>query len=114
MTSVRDPADLAQGQLDAYNTQDLERFCAFYAADVVVADFNGAVTTQGIDAYRARYAKLFAEFPQNRVVLLGRMIVGNVVMDHERVHRSPDGAPFEVIAIYTVRDGKIARVDFAR
>jgi hypothetical protein len=39
---------------------------------------------------------------------------GNVVVDHERVRRSPEGEPFEVLAIYTIRDGKIARVDFVK
>lgn len=108
------PADLAQGQLDAYNAQDLDAFCAFFRDDVVVADLNGPVTTQGAEAYRARYAKVFADFPQNKAELLGRMAVGSVVIDHERVTRSPESAPFEVIAIYTVRENKIARVDFVR
>ena len=108
------PAELAQAQLDAYNAQDLDVFCACFSHDVVVADLNGAITTQGAEAYRARYAKVFADYPKNEAVLLGRMAVGSVVMDHERVTRSPETPPFEVIAIYTVREGKIARVDFVR
>jgi len=36
------------------------------------------------------------------------------VIDHERVLRSPTSEPFEVAAIYTVRDEKIARVDFVK
>lgn len=105
---------LAQAQLDAYNAQDLDAFCSKFTDDVEVADLHGATSLQGIAPYRERYAKLFAEFPENRVTLLGRMALGNVVMDHERVQRSPTSAPFEVIAVYTCRDGKIARVDFVR
>jgi hypothetical protein len=30
------------------------------------------------------------------------------------VRRSPDSEPFEVLAIYTIKDGKIARVDFVK
>jgi len=30
------------------------------------------------------------------------------------VTRAPDGETFEVAAIYTIREGLIARVDFAR
>jgi hypothetical protein len=107
-------AELAQTQLDAYNAQDLDAFCAVFSDDVCVADLNGAVTLEGLSAYRARYAKLFADFPENRVVLLGRIAVGDVVVDHERVLRSASAEPFEVAAIYTVRDGKIARVDFVK
>lgn len=108
------PVDVAQGQLEAYNTQDLDAFCAFYADDVVIADLNGAVTGQGLAALRERYAKLFAEFPQNRVDLLGRIAVGRTVIDHERVFRAPEASPFEVAAIYTIADGKIVRADFAK
>jgi hypothetical protein len=108
------PVDIAQGQLDAYNAHDLDAFCAFYANDVVVADLNGAVTGEGIAALRARYTKLFAEFPQNHAALAGRITVGQTVIDHERVTRTPDGEAFEVAAIYTIADGKIARVDFVK
>ena len=43
------------------------------------------------------------------------MVLGNTVIDHERVDRG-DGttAVFEVAAIYTFRGDKIARVDFAK
>jgi hypothetical protein len=108
------PADIAQAQLDAYNAQDLDTFCAQFSEDVCVADLNGAVTIQGMAAYRAKYAQVFADFPANHAALLGRMSVGNVVMDHERVSRAPGAEPFEVIAIYTVTGGKIARVDFVK
>lgn len=36
------------------------------------------------------------------------------MIDHEDVGRTPDGPRFEVAAIYTMRDGKIARVDFVK
>jgi hypothetical protein len=108
------PVDIAQGQLDAYNAQDLDAFCAFYAEGVIVADLGGGVTGEGISALRARYAKLFAEFPKNRAELVNRIALNGAVIDHERVRRSPNGAPFEVGAIYTIADGKIARVDFVK
>jgi hypothetical protein len=105
---------LVQAQLDAYNAQDLDAYCAFFAKDIVVADLNGAVSTQGIEAYKTRYAGVFKQFPQNKAELLNRIAVGSTVIDHERVVRSPGGESFEVIAIYTLADGKVARVDFAK
>ena len=108
------PVDLVQGQFDAYNLQDLDAHCAFFANDVVVADLNGAVTIQGLAAYHAKYRQVFADFPQNRAELLNRIVVGNTVVDHEHVSRSPGGATFQVIAIYTIAGGKIARVDFCK
>ena len=108
------PFDVAEAQLDAYNVQDLEAYCSFFSDDVIVADLNGAVTLSGIDAFRAKYAQVFADFPENRVQLLGRMTIGHTVIDHELVIRKPGGDQFEVAAIYTISDAKIVRVDFVK
>ena len=111
---MTDIAAVAQAQLDAYNAQDLDAYCGFFTDDVVVADFNGAVTGEGMDAYRTRYAGAFAQFPQNRADLLGRMVIGHTVIDHERVSRGPDGPVFDVAAIYAFRGDRICRIDFIR
>ena len=108
------PVALAQGQLDAYNAQDLDAFLSFYADDVIVADLNGQVTSSGIAALRDRYAAMFAKFPENKALLVNRIASGNTVIDHEDVIRAPGGERFFAIAIYTIAGGKIARVDFAR
>ena len=70
--------------------------------------------TLSFEALRARYAKAFAAFPENKARLVSRMAVGNTVIDHEDVSRGPGKEQFEIIAIYTVKDGLIARVDFAK
>jgi uncharacterized protein (TIGR02246 family) len=105
---------LIQRQLDAYNAQDLDAYVGCYAPDVIVASLNGAITETGRDALRARYAKAFATFPENKARLVNRMVVGNTIIDHEDVSRGPGKEQFEIIAIYTVKDGLIARVDFAK
>jgi len=107
-------ADIAQKQLDAYNAQDLDTYVSFFTADCIVSGLNGTPTETTRDAIKARYAKAFAQFPQNKAELVNRITVGNTVIDHERVIRSPGGEEFEIIAIYTFRDGLIARVDFAK
>ncbi len=101
-------------QLDAYNAQDLDGHVACFADDVVIADLNGAENLHGIADYRARYQGVFAQYPQNHAEIVNRLACGNVVVDHERVRRSPEGEAFEVLAIYTIKDGKIARVDFVK
>ena len=106
--------DVVQRQFDAYNAQDLEAFCATYSEDCVIADLNGAVTQRGLGEIRARYAAMFAEHPQNRASIVNRIALGDVVIDHEDVVRGPAGPRFEAIAIYTVRNGRISRVDFVR
>ena len=105
--------DIVQAQLDAYNAQNLDAFCACFANDCVIADLNGAVTQEGRGQLRERYQAMFAQYPQNQARIVSRMAVGNVVVDHEDIARSAD-LRFEAIAIYTVRDGLISRVDFVR
>ena len=106
--------DIAQKQLDAYNAQDLEAYVGFFAPDCVIAPINGAPSETSRDALHARYAKAFAQFPQNKAILKNRIAVGNTVVDHELVIRSPGGEQFEIIAIYSFKDGLISRVDFAK
>ena len=105
---------VVQQQLDAYNAQDLDAMLACYAPDCVIANLNGTVTETSRESLRARYAKTFADFPENRARLVNRINVGSMVIDHEDVTRGPGKDHFEVIAIYTVKDGHIVRVDFAK
>jgi hypothetical protein len=107
-------APVAEGQLVAYNSQDLDAHVGWFADGVVVSDLNQTPNLSGAAAYRERMGGVFGQFPQNRVELLGRLACGTVVCDHEKVMRSPDAAPFEVIAIYTLNGDRIARVDFVR
>ena len=107
-------ADVAQKQLDAYNAQDLDTMMAYYAPDCIVSGLNSTSTETSRDALRVRYEKAFATFPQNKAHLKNRIVVGNTVADHEHVVRAPGGEEFEVIAIYSFKDGLISRVDFAK
>jgi uncharacterized protein (TIGR02246 family) len=105
---------IAQKQLDAYNAQNLETYVSYFAEDCVVSGLNGQPTETSRAAIKARYAKAFAQFPRNKAELKNRIAVGNTVVDHERVIRASGGEEFEVIAIYTFKDGLISRVDFAK
>jgi uncharacterized protein (TIGR02246 family) len=107
-------ADIAQAQLEAYNAQELDAFCSFYAPDAVLAAYGSEPHTVGLEAIRERHRGLFAQFPQNKAALLNRIVVGANVIDHERVLRAPGGETFEVSPIYTIAGGKIVRVDFVR
>ena len=106
---------IAQAQLDAYNAQDLDGYCGYFTPGVVVANVGGDIVSTGVEAYRARYKDAFAKFPGNKAELLSRIVLGQSVIDHERVDRGDGSTPtFEVAAIYTFEGDKIARVDFAK
>lgn len=108
------PVAVAQGQLDAYNKQDLDAYMAFFAPNCVIASFNGGADQVGAAAIRARYEALFAEHPKNQAKLIKRIAFGDHVIDHEEVRRTPGGPKFEVVAIYSIKDGLIVRVDFLK
>lgn len=108
-----DPEALAQRQLNAYNARDLEAFLAPYAAEVEVLDLEGKVLRKGHEAFRKSYGDMFEKNPKLHCELLQRMVLGNWVIDEERVTgRGPE--PIHAAAIYEVKEGKILRVRFLR
>lgn len=106
------PAQLAQEQLIAYNERNLDRFLACYAEDFALYRPPAAEPVlRGKAALAAHYANHRFNLPGLHAELLGRLVVGSKVFDHERVHGvRPE--PFEVVASYEVRDGLIAAAYF--
>ena len=91
-----------------------KRTVAVYAEDVEVYTYPGQLVLEGREAFRARYAQRF-EIEGLRAEILHRSVLGNRVVDHERAWvNGPAAAPVEVIVIYTIENGRIARVEFLR
>lgn len=107
------PELVVQGQLDAYNARDIDRFMAFWADDCEYYAFPSQLLARGLDEVRRRHIERFEE-PNLFGWLLSRMVVGNLVVDRETVTRIfPDGpGQVEIIAMYEVEAGKIARAWF--
>jgi hypothetical protein len=103
--------DPVVNQLDAYNAQDLDAFCACYHDDVKVEDGNGKLLSAGIEAFRSVYAVLFARHPANRAEVVHRTRIGAWVVDEEIVS-GRGAAPLRAVAIYRLREGRIAQVRF--
>lgn len=108
------PADIVQKQLAAYNAHDAAAMAATFSEDAVMTDFKGNVMERGREAIRARYARLFSDHPQNHAESLARIAVNGIVVDHERVTRTPGTPPFEAIAVYTVENGQITGMALGR
>ena len=108
------PSELVAQQLAAYNAHDAAAMAALFSQDAVMTDFKGNVMERGRDAIRARYAKLFADHPHNHAEVLRRIVVNGIVMDHERVTRTPGTDPFEAIAVYTIEHGQITGMALGR
>ena len=101
-----------QRQLEAYNARDLERFVAEYGDDVrVYRAPSGTPVLEGKAAFAAHYAAHRFNLPDLHADVLSRMIVGNKVIDHERVSGVRE-QPFDAVVVYDVVDGLIRSVWF--
>jgi hypothetical protein len=105
---------VAQGQLEAYNKQDIEKFLSWYAEDVEVYNFPNELVYKGKDQMRKVYTNGWARNPGQKAAVTNRMTVGNTVMDKEHVTGRANGQEAHVIAIYKIENDKIRQVYFVR
>ncbi len=106
-------AHAVQMQLDAYNAHDITAFMLWWADDCQYYAFPSTLLASGAADICARHIERFKE-PDLYGKLLARMVVGNVVVDHETVQRNfPEGrGEVDVICIYEIEEGKIAKAWF--
>ncbi|GGC68193.1 nuclear transport factor 2 family protein [Undibacterium terreum] len=107
------PAGIVQRQLDAYNARDIHAFIACWADDAQYFEHPSTLLAEGAEQIRERHVARFQE-PDLHGKLVQRMVVGNMVVDQEEVTRNfPEGkGQLDVIAIYEIANGKIAKAWF--
>jgi hypothetical protein len=110
----QDPQIAAQGQLDAYNRQDIDAFLSWYSDDVEVYNFPDELLYRGKDKMRERYSNAWKQNPGQRVLVTNRLASGNTVIDREHVTGRANGVENYVIAIYKAENGLINKVYFIR
>lgn len=100
-------------QLDAYNARDIDAFMAAWHDDAEIFAHPGELLARGTAEIRARHVARFKE-PDLHGKLIARVSVANLVVDREIVTRNfAEGhGRIDVIAIYEIEDGKIARAWF--
>lgn len=101
------PGAVVQRQVEAYNARDPARFVAEYSDSVKL--FRPPSTEPAI-AGKAALADFYAtqrfSIAGLHAKILNRMVLGNKVIDHERITGVWD-VPREVAAVYEVVDGLI-------
>jgi hypothetical protein len=104
---------VVQAQLDAYNARDIDSFMRWWSQDCQYYEFPSKLLASGSAQIRERHIVRFRE-PDLFGRLLSRIVAGDLVIDHETVVRTfPEGAgEVDVVAIYQVKDGKIANAWF--
>ena len=109
---VAGPAAVVQRQLDAYNARDLARFVACYAEDVELFRPPAAAPfVVGRAALAEHYGNRRFSLAALHAELVGRLVVGRKVFDHERITGLAE-QPVEALVAFEVQDGLIRRVWF--
>ncbi len=104
------PTALAQRQLNAYNSRNIEAFLEPYADDVEIYSYPDKLQNKGKVEMRKIYADMFERTPDLHCELLGRIVQGNIVIDKERVRFGKNF--IEAVAIYHIENNKIKKVYF--
>jgi hypothetical protein len=104
------PEMLVQRQLNAYNARNLDAFLATYADDVELYNFPDSLIGKGKEKMRPMYEDMFKNLKYLHCEIVDRIRLNNTIIDHERVKFNDK--IFNAVAIYEVKDGKIAKVTF--
>lgn len=105
-----DAVALVERQLAAYNARDLARFIACFGDDITVWRVPATVPAL---AGKAQFAAFYASERFNReglrAEIVNRIVLGQRVIDHERIHGLSD-EPIEVAVAYEIAGGLIVRI----
>jgi hypothetical protein len=114
MPAFTSPEVVVQRQLEAYNAKNIEAWLASYAEDAKQFELGGALLAHGRAAIRARTEPRFSD-PDLKANLIKRVVMGNVVVDHEDVIRTFTEGPgrVELVCVYVVEQGKIQSASFS-
>lgn len=111
-----DRVALVQGQLEAYNARDIEKFCTYFHPEITAWSLSPfEQRPSGMENFKKGYGAMFAASPNLHCKLLSRIVLDEMILDEEWVTGSakfPNGV--HATAIYAFRDGLIDRVWFAR
>nr|WP_294816075.1 nuclear transport factor 2 family protein [uncultured Sphingomonas sp.] len=111
------PADriaITHAMIERYNAQDADGYVALMTDSACEATYRGAVLREGREGVRSGLKAMFVEFPGNRADIIASYALGDTVVLHEKVARSPEAEPFEVMSIYSFRGDQVDRVEFIR
>ena len=107
---VATPEAVVEAQLQAYNARDIDAFMATMHPEVeLFAIGDPTPRASGAEAVRKVYAALFEKSPDLHSELVHRAVIGNRIVDHERITGRQGGEVLELVMVYEVEDGGIRR-----
>jgi hypothetical protein len=109
MTYSQTVDQVVQQQLEAYNRRDIDEFMAVFHIDVELWTLGSeAPNAVGWEDVKKLYADLFTISPELNSTVLNRSVIGNKVIDYERISgRKGTSEDVFLIMIYEIKDGLI-------
>src|SRR5262245_1803262 len=106
------PTEVVNAQLEAYNARDVQAFAATYADDACIYRMpHSKLAFRGKAQIIEQYGGKTFKSESLHAEILGRLAVGNKVIDHERtVGLRPE--PVEIVVVYEVHNSLIQSVWF--
>ena len=99
---------IVQQQLEAYNNRDIEAFSALFSEEAEVLQFpENRVLAKGKTQVKELYKKLFDNSPTLHSELVSRTVLGNRVIDHEKITGRAGVDVLELAVVYEIEQGKI-------
>ncbi len=109
------PSDVAEAQLKAYNKGNIDEFMEVFSEDITLWNLGDSTPwASGAEQVASIYEKLFASSPELQSEVLSRTVIGNKVLDYERITGRKGGDVLFLIMVYEVSEGKIFRATAIR
>lgn len=108
------PVSVVKAQLTAYNNRDLEAFLATLSNEVELYNFPNNLIGKGQELARKIYGDMFKNSPDLHCHIENRTVLGNTIIDHEKITGVKNREAFEVVTVYKVKGAKIEKVYFIR
>lgn len=101
---------IVENQLMDYNQRDLDKFVANFADDIKSYSYPKNPAFEGQEILRTIFLNYFEKTPDLNCEIKKRIVIKNIVIDEEYI--TANGGNFSAVAIYEIKDGKIAAMTF--
>ena len=106
---VKNPVEVIKEEVKAYNARDIDGFLATYAPDAKIYLFPDNLIMSGHEEMRPRYKTRFDSAPNLHCEITSRIVLGNYVIDREKITGIEEGKETNAVLIYEVREGLIRK-----
>jgi len=104
------PEDTIKREVKAYNDRNLQAFMATYHDEIKIYRFPDKLLYSGKLEMKKYYKELFEKAKNLYAKIVNRMVLGNIIIDHEKVTGHIKAPELEAILIYQIKDSLIYRV----